>query len=173
MKLLMIIAGLLFAYQTSAQKLYKDYTFYPQETGTLYFIFPQKGFKSSQPSHPKGLEYDITYFTANDSVTFTYTYLSKNVCPTDSLSFISPGCSTHTAKAEMLFVEPLKGLWRQRATVKIPCSLIISFYKNEAPYSLVIHSHGQRTDYTLPGSRWKKQQRLISRVFEMIHYNKQ
>lgn len=103
MKLLIIIVGLLFACQASAQKLYKDYTFYPQETGTLYFIFPQKGFKSSQPSHPKGLEYDITYFTANDSVTFTYTYLSKNVCPTDSLSFISPGCSTHTAKAGNAF----------------------------------------------------------------------
>lgn len=87
MKLLIIIVGLLFACQASAQKLYKDYTFYPQETGTLYFIFPQKGFKSSQPSHPKGLEYDITYFTANDSVTFTYTYLSKK-CLSDRFTVI-------------------------------------------------------------------------------------
>lgn len=172
MKLHLIILSLLVSLSAFSQKLYKDYTFYPQETGKLYFILPLKGFQSDAPVVVKGLEYDLTYFTASDSVTFTYTYTTHIICVSDSISLIgSEGDVLHTKKTAMLFVQPHKKQWQQRASTQIPYTLLTELYKQKEPFRVRIHSSGQTLDYTLKRSKWEKQRFLLSRIFEIIKYN--
>lgn len=174
MRFLLFLTGLLLTIPAFSQKLYKDYSFYPQEEGTLYFIFPQKGFRSENKTVKKDLEYDITYFTKNDSVSFTYSYTNQAVRPTDSLSFIGhDGKLLYTGKGKMLFVQPQKKYWKHRALIKIPIPVFTSIYAMEAPAKISIHSSGQHIEYEMKPSKWKTQTWLIARIFEMIKYNKQ
>lgn len=172
MKYIIFIIGLLFAIPISAQKLNKDYSFLPQENGILYFIFPQKGFSSTDNTAKKGLEYDLTYFTANDSILFSYTYINKELCKTETIFFLSAdGQTLYKGKAEMLFVQPKKATWIHRATVKIPYSLFVSFYAMQQPYNICLHTSRKEIPYTLKDRKWKKQTYLVSRIFDTIKYN--
>lgn len=172
MKLHLIILSLVVSLSAFSQKLYKDYTFYPQETGKLYFILPQKGFQSDDPTVVKGLEYDLTYFTASDSATLAYTYTTHTIYASDSVSLVSPeGNVLYTEKATMLFVQPHKKQWQQRASTQIPYALLTELYKQKEPFRVRIHSSRQTLDYTLKRSKWEKQSFLLSRIFEIIKYN--
>lgn len=172
MKYTLILTCLFISLSLWGQKLHKDYAFYPQEEGNLYFIFPQKGFRCSDPDITKGLEYDLTYFTANDSVVLAYTCVSPFVCKSDTVSLLDQaGNSLYVAPAEMLFVQPKGKNWEQRATVKIPYSRVVSLYHTPSPFTLRIHTPGRTVDYHLSSKDWKKQTFLVSRIFEMITYN--
>lgn len=172
MKLHLIILSLVVSFSAFSQKLYKDYTFYPQEAGKLYFILSQKGFQSDDPTVVKGLEYDLTYFTASDTATFAYSYTTHTICASDSISLIgSEGDVLYTEKATMLFVQPHKKHWQQRASTKITYTLLTELYKQKEPFRVRIHSSKQTFDYTLKRNKWEKQSFLLSRIFEIIKYN--
>lgn len=172
MKYIVFVIGLLFSIPISSQKLNKDYSFLPQEDGVLYFVFPQKGFSSADNTAKKGLEYDLTYFTANDSILFSYTYTNRDICKTENISFLSEdGQTLYQGKAEMLFVQPKKKAWTHRATVKIPYNLIVSLYATQRPYDICLHTGKKDIHYTMNGRKWKKQSYRTSRIFDTIKYN--
>lgn len=172
MKHIIIFICLLFGIPISAQKINKDYIFYPQENGNLYFIYPQKGFTSLNKTDRKGLEYDITYLTTGDSITFTYTYINTEICKSEAISFLtSDNQVLFKGEAQMLFIQPHKKNWRHRGTVKIPYAKAVEFYGQIPPARLQFHTNKQDIQYQIADSKWEKQRYLINRIFEIIANN--
>ena len=172
MKYIYMVICLLSVLSISAQKINKDYIFYPQDTGNLYFIFPQKGFTSQNTTDLKGLEYDVTYLTGSDSLTISYTYINREICKPEAVSFLSSdGQVLYKVEAQMLFVQPLKKNWKHRGTVKIPFAKAVEFYGQGSKPQLQLHTNKQDFRYQIANGKWEKQRYLISRVFEIIVNN--
>ena len=172
MKYIIIFICLLFGIPASAQKINKDYIFYPQESGSLYFIYPQKGFTSLNETDRKGLEYDITYLTTGDSITFTYTYINKEICKSEAVSFLTPDHQViFRGEAQMLFVQPHKKYWKHRGIVKVPYAKAVEFYGQTSPTRLQFHTNKQDIEYQIALGKWEKQRYLINRIFEIIANN--
>ena len=172
MKHIIIFLCFLLIIPVTAQKINKDYIFYPQENGNLYFIFPQKGFTSENKSDIKGLEYDITYLTTSDSLTISYTYINKEICKPETIAFHSfNNQMLFQGSTEMLFVQPFKQNWKHRGIIKIPLSKATQIYGQELPFNLQIHTNKKVIQYQITYSKWKKQSYLINRVFDIITNN--
>ncbi len=157
----------------SAQKINKDYTFLPQENGNLYFIMPQKGFRTQDRQAKKGLVYDITYLSLQDSATVNYTYNYQTVCLTDSLYVLdNAGRLLYAVKNEMLYTQPKKNYWVHRGTVNVPYPLLQTFYQSASPIQLVLVSpNGQRIVYMIKPSKWVKHSKMMQRIFNVIDLN--
>lgn len=160
-----------FSFGISAQKIHRQYSFRPQEEGSLYFIHPQKGFESKDPEAKKNFIYDITYLSDTDSASFTFTYFTKNVLQADSVKLLdAQGHIIYSIPARMFYVQPRKNYWQQRASIAIPYDLLVSLYKEESPYIILLT--GQKNiQYTMKASTWKKQSGIVSRIFDVVKYN--
>lgn len=172
MKYAMIAVGIFFLLPLSAQKINKDYLFYPQDKGILYFIYPQKGFRSPSETDIKGLEYDITYLSTDDSLTLSFTYVNKEICKPEAISFISPeNRLLYKGETLMLFVQPLKQNWKHRGMVKIPYAKAAQIYETESPFRLQIHTNRVDIHYQIRDGKWEKQHKMIKRILEIIANN--
>lgn len=172
MKYIIFTICLLSVISISAQKINKDYLFFPQESGNLYFIYPQKGFTSQNKTDIKGLEYDITYLATDDSLTFSYIYINKEICKPETISFHSSDNKVlYQGKAQMLFVQPIKQNWKHRGTVKVPYAKAVEFFSQSSSIQLQFHTNKQELHYQMNDSKWKKQCYLINRIFEIIANN--
>ena len=172
MRYVMITVGIFFLLPLSAQKINKDYLFYPQDKGILYFIYPQKGFISPDETDIKGLEYDITYLSTDDSLTLSFTYVNKEICKPEAISFISPENQLlYKRETQMLFVQPLKQNWKHRGVVKIPYAKASQIYEMVSPCRLQIHTNRMDIHYKISDSKWKKQHEMIKRILEIIANN--
>lgn len=154
-----------------AQKIHRQYSFYPQENGNVYFIHPQKGFESKDTEAVKSLIYDITYLSGRDSASFTFSYSVKNVLQIDSVQITDhTGKPVYTTPANMFYVQPKRNYWQHRASIQIPYTLLEQLYDQTNPYVLSLIG-GRTIQYeTKPGS-WKKQSGIVSKIFEVIKYN--
>ncbi|GEM_PF-791626 len=170
--ILLFILFLSLPFYSAGQKLHRQYSFYPQEEGNVYFIHPQKGFENNGNGPVKKMEYDITYLSGKDSASYTFTYYSENPMQIDSVKIMSrSGQLIYAEKATMFYVQPKKTYWQQRASVSIPYDLLVEIYQNENPYSISL-SGGKRLDYEMKPKRWKKQAELVSKIFDVVKYNK-
>lgn len=155
----------------SAQKIHKQYAFYPQEGGNVYFIHPQKGFESKDTGAKKDLIYDITYISTKDSATFTFTYFVKDVLQINNVEIIdNTGSVVYSTPATMFYVQPKKKYWQHRATIQIPHTLLEELYKEKSPYTLTLIG-GKSIRYTMKPKTWEKQSGIVSRIFEVVKYN--
>lgn len=156
-----------------AQKIHKEYSFYSNEEGSVYFIHPQKGFKSKDKEVVKDFIYDITYLSTKDSASFTFTYFTENILKADSLTIVGAGGSPiYTGEIEMYFVQPYKGkIWQHRGNLVIPYDILVQLYQNESPYSISLN--GRKTiHYEMKAGTWKKQSSIVLKIFDVIKYNK-
>ena len=88
------------------------------------------------------MEYDITYPTIRDSVTYNFTFYHKTASPVDSISFAYNNKSL-TLSAAMLYLDAhKKDSWKHRVTVQVPYSSITDIYKQDSPYTLKVYSKG-------------------------------
>ncbi len=155
----------------TAQKIHRNYSFYPQEEGNVYFIHPLKGFISNDKEATKKLEYDITYLSGNDSAIYTFTYFTENVFKTDSVIIQdASGDRLYSATAIMYYVQPKGKSWQQRASISIPYETLVRLYSNPSPYSLAL-AGTKDIRYEIKPKTWRKHSRLISRIFEIVKYN--
>lgn len=157
----------------SAQKINKDYSFLPQEGGNLYFIMPQKGFRTDDKLAKKDLVYDITYLCSQDSATVNYTYKYSTTFITDSLYVLDDaGQRLYDVKNTMLYTQPKGSRWEHRGTFKVPYPLLQTFYKSASPIQIVlIGKSGRHIVYTMKPSKWSKQAALIRNIFTVIDLN--
>jgi len=154
-----------------AQKIHRQYSFYPQENGNVYFIHPQKGFESKDNEAVKGLIYDITYLSGKDSASFTFSYSIKNVLQIESVQITDhTGKQVYTIPANMFYVQPKKSYWQHRASIQIPYSLLEELYRQDTPYSISLIG-GRKIQYEIKPSQWKKQSGIISKIFDVVKYN--
>lgn len=172
MKYLLLFTCLFFISSAWAQKINKDYLFYPQNGGNLYFILPQKGFKSIDKTDKNGLVYDITYLTSNDSLTFSFTYVNEEICKPEKITILTANNKLlYQGEAQMLFVQPRKKDWEHRGSFKVPFDKAVEFYVEEEPYQLQIHTNRKDILFQIVANKWKKQRYLINRIFEVMKNN--
>lgn len=172
MKYIFLLAYLFLFLAASAQKINKDYLFYPQETGNIYFIFPQKGFSSTDETDKKGLVYDITYLTSDDSITFSFTYINQEIRKPERMAFLTAdGQILYRGKTHMLFVQPRKKHWEHRVAIKVPYKEAIRFYAQEQPGQLQVYTNKKEILYQITPGNWKKHRLLTNRIFEIITNN--
>ncbi|MCC8155349.1 MAG: hypothetical protein LIP01_14910 [Tannerellaceae bacterium] len=155
-----------------AQKIHRNYSFYPQESGNVYFIHPQKGYISPDKNAVKGLEYDITYISGKDSATINFTYFTNQVLQARTIRLQKQtGDVLYEAPLVSLFVQPRKNYWQQRMQFLIPYALLSELYKQSEPF-LITLSGGREIRYEIKPGSWKKQAELINKVFEVVEYNR-
>ncbi|MCD8178301.1 MAG: hypothetical protein LUE98_13115 [Tannerellaceae bacterium] len=170
--LLLFISLCLFAGSAQAQKIHRQYAFYPQEEGNVYFIYPQKGFTSADKDVVKGLVYDITYVSGRDSASFIFSYFTKNVVQAKSIVFKdTTGNILYEAPVTMMFTQPKKNNWHQRAQVMIPYETLTSLYEQPQPYAICLNG-GKEILFEISPKSWKKQSGVINKIFEVVKYNR-
>lgn len=155
----------------NAQKINKKYSSYSNEAGTVYFVHPQKGFKSTEL--PKDLEYDLTYVSTTDSVTFNCTYFSKeNAIKADSMALVSSTGNRISSSTEMFFMDTYKGnQWRNRASSKFIATDIVPFYNSQTPFQVIVYSGSKQYTFIMKQGEWNKQMPIVKKIFNLIELN--
>ncbi|MDR0750291.1 MAG: hypothetical protein LBF62_12105 [Tannerellaceae bacterium] len=167
--LFLLLAAIPFVGNT--QKIHRQYSFYPQEGGNVYFIYPQKVFESNDAGALKKLTYDITYLAGRDSASFTFTYYTHNVMKIDSVKLLSDKMDVlFEGKAITYFVQPRKNYWQQRASLTLPYELLVKTFQEDN--SFIISLTGKKSiSYQMKPKVWKKQSQMISKIFDIVEYN--
>lgn len=167
--LLFILSGIC-CLAISAQDIKKKYSSMTGTDGSVYFIHPFKGFKSS--TIKSDMEYDITYPTFRDSVTYNFTFYNQQASPVDSVALITTDKSL-TLPASMIFIDVhKKDSWKHRVTVQIPYSFITELYRQATPYTLKIYSKENEYLFEVKDKDWKNQSAIVSKIFQLIDLNK-
>lgn len=159
---------ILCSFSVLSQNVKNKYTSHRTENGSVFFIYPQKGFESKNISEK--LEYDITYLSSSDSVTYNFTFVNTVASPVDSVSF-KVNERTLTAAAEMLFVSPQKNKWKHRVSVRIPQGDIKELYNQAVPYNLLLHSAKGDIQFDISQKKWDEHKSIVNKIFEIIKYN--
>ncbi|MDU1905797.1 MAG: hypothetical protein E6772_13550 [Dysgonomonas sp.] len=168
MKLLLFILSLFAAVPVFGQNVKNKYTSHSTSEGSVYFIKPLKGFENKQISSK--LEYDITYLSSNDSLTYNFTFVAQTASPVDSVSFLVNN-NKETVPAKMLFISPEKNKWKHRVSLKVPNTNFTELYQNSIPYQLVIYSPKGKQTFSISNKDWQQQTSIVNKVFEIIQYN--
>ena len=95
---------------TTAENINKRYIMSQSESGTLFFILPQK--VPSVASKLKSISIDITYLTSRDSVTINATLITKQKISLDSLGFYS--FLNTINKPQLIYVQKKSNNWIYR-----------------------------------------------------------
>lgn len=170
-KYLLLILLVAAPFVGNTQKINRQYSFYPQEEGNVYFVHPQKVFESNNEETLKKLEYDITYLTGKDSISFTFTYYTHNVLKTDSIKLLNDKKELlYEGKAIVYFIQPKKNYWQQRVSLTLPYDLLVKTFQEENSF-IVSLIGGKTIDYQMKPKAWKKQSQMISKIFDVIKYN--
>lgn len=168
---LLLLLLLSFSIDVLSQKINRQYSFQPQDNGILYFIHPQKGFESKDKDSTKGLVYDVTYLTANDSVSFTFTYCYRTVLKADSIKLYDQSETLIFAnKATTYYVQPKSSYWQHRTMVAIPYPLFVALYQQDAPFTISIEG-ARKVGYTMTPKKWNKQSKIMHTIFDVVKYN--
>lgn len=161
-----ILTFLALSIQANAQNLTKYYVSSLQQQGILYFIFPQKNFKT--PSKEDFI-YDITYLNSSDSATINFSYYDKESVILDSIVLKSSNIE-YRSKVKRIFIDKEKGNWHYRYTFKVPFTKLLTFYKTPDPSLNIVTDKGTRS---LPVSeQWKKNVKPTVQIFHIIQKNK-
>ncbi|MDR1403812.1 MAG: hypothetical protein LBJ60_08950 [Tannerellaceae bacterium] len=155
----------------NTQKIHRQYSFYPQEGGNVYFIHPQKVFESGNDEALNKLAYDITYLAGKDSASFTFTYYTHNVFKIDFVKLLTDKKDVlFEGKAITYFIQPEKNYWRQRASVTLPYELLAKLFQEDN--SFIISLTGEKSvNYQMKPKVWKKQSQLVLKIFDVVKYN--
>jgi hypothetical protein len=158
---------LLSSFSFFSQNLSKHYSSQHQENGTLYFIYPQKGFHAASGS----LRFDITYLSPEDSVVFNFSYLDKSLRSIDSIIFIS-GARKVASPVRKLFLESKGKKWYHRYSAKLTFNDLRTFFENKTPPQIQLHTRENSLLMLKAKKRaWKKISAITIRIFTLIIHN--
>lgn len=167
--LLFLLAVTVFSTKAFPQKISKYYTSNSQENGTLYFIEPQEEFQNKQAKQE--LIYDLTYLTANDSVSLKFTFTDKESRTVDSIRLQSDQ-KTITGSTKKLFVDLKRNTWQHRYAVDLAFDDLAEFYRKAEKPKVIIYYSGKSTFLSIKDRKWKKESAVLSKVFKLIEQNK-
>ena len=169
---LFLIAGLLVGLsggsKAVAQKISSHYLSKLQEDGTIYHALPVELFKSSEHGE---LRYDVTYKERRDGlVTLNFTYEMAEATPIDSITLQS-GRVVMGGKPSKLYIEPTKGGWKHRYSVRFPFQQMALFYDGQATPVVTLHAQQRHFSYAVKRSAWREYAPIGYKIFEMIRIN--
>lgn len=153
----------------SAQKIKNHYVSSMQQKGTLYFIRPQKGFKNQELG--SRFLYDITCFSATDSVTFNFSYFDKNVRNLDSI-YLLTGSKKFSAPVARIFVETKKSSWHYRFTARFALNDIQAFFNEKERGTITLVDRSTPIPLRTNKKKWKKYAAINTKIIQLIRYNK-
>lgn len=154
---------------TTAENINKRYIMSQSESGTLFFILPQK--VPSVASKLKSISIDITYLTSRDSVTINATLITKQKISLDSLGFYS--FLNTINKPQLIYVQKKSNNWIYRFGVKLPYSFLRRAYEDKTPFKLVLYSLNSQFCFQYTESKWKRNKKWMNEVLSLIDLNSQ
>ena len=115
--------------------------------------------------------------TKTDSITFNFTYESKEPLPLDSVVFVNENIN-YGSPATMLFIEPGKGdKWKNRASVMLPADEFKHVRTQNIPCCLIIYTKekdntpARSYKFEISNKDWEKNTDIINKIFDIIKYN--
>jgi len=174
-KYLLLTICILSAGWLTAQNIKGKYLSRSTDQGTVTYIYPQKGYDSKKLAGK--LIYDITHSTATDSVTFNFTYISKNPLPLDSVVF-SNNDINYSIPTEILYIEPKKGnKWENRISAVLDAKTFKDIRTQKSPCDLTIYprkeeKYTENYIFKISEKDWNKNTSIINKIFDVIKYYK-
>ncbi len=162
-----ILALVVSTVQLIAQDISKYYAVGTQEPGNIYFIYPQKGFKT-----PKGESfiYDITYLSPQDSLSIKFTYSDRDLLAIDSLGWKS-STLTVSSPVKKIYIEA-SSKWIYRYEVKLPVDAMYKIYSNTTDIPEInLFCADRIISFEIKKKNWKKYASINHRIFDLIHLN--
>ncbi|MFU8843427.1 MAG: hypothetical protein ACNA7V_06420 [Bacteroidales bacterium] len=148
-----------------SQKLSRYYTSRPQETGTLYFIYPFDGFSNADEGST--LSFDITYLNGSDSAVLNFTCFSKETRSIDSLILYADQ-KIIAAKASKLMIERVKKKWKYRSSAVFYHKDLFEFITISSNPSIRIQSNEGDHFYKIRQKKWSRYSTSIGQVIYII-----
>lgn len=144
------------------------------DEGTITFIYPQKGYENKD-LHSK-LIYDITHSSATDSVTFNFTYLSKDPLPADSIIFYNEDIK-YSVPTTMFYIDLKKeNKWENRASAILTAEIFEKIRIQKTPCYIALYSKEEKNEpirnyvFKISANDWKKNTDIINKIFQAIKY---
>lgn len=165
---LLVTASLLPA-PALAQNIKNKYVTSSQANGTLYFVFPLSGFAADG----KGgrYRYDLTLLSAGDSVTINFSYVDPSTLVLDSL-VLGDGNLRSAFPTKRLQVEPKGKGWHYRYTARVPMEWLAVWSERPHPPGLTLIANSGPIPLHISRGRWKDHSHLITRILQLVAYNK-
>lgn len=151
-----------------AQKLSKYYVSFKAPNGTLYFIRPQKGYKSEKGDR---LKYDMTLLSSSDSLTLNFSYFDPLPLEPDSLT-LTIGDRSCVSPLSKIFVETSKKNWHYRLSARFAVKDQEEFFKQEKASAMVLSSKDRKIVLNCKSSFWRKYAPINLRIFQLVRYNR-
>lgn len=166
-----IIISVFILSDLSAQNIKNKYSFRTSENYNVLFVHPQKDFECREL--PGGLEYDLTYVSTVDSITFNYIYITNRPLLTDSIAFTNGKDRFVCDSAELLFIEPYKkDNWKNRFSTKLSKAEFTALYQSNLPLSIVIYNKGKGYPFMIKQNKWNNQAAVVNKIFQIVEYNR-
>ena len=155
--------------KTLAQNISKYYTSSIQDKGTIYYIYPQSGFKNKK--RKSEFTYDLTYMSNSDSVRINYSYFDKSSALIDSISFFAPDKSVITSKAHKIFIEEKKQRWQYRYACAFLFPDLKKIFDQKEPPTIILYTRQGASPLYINKKSWKNQSAIIAKIFELFMLN--
>jgi len=163
-----ITLSLILTSKSNAQNISKHYTSSLQDKGVLYFILPQSGFRNNEIKSE--LTYDITYLTANDTVTLNFSYFDKLNRDIDSIVFVG-GNKIFSSRVKKIFIETKKGKWHYRYSSKFSFTDLNIFLNQADKPKIILYTQQGAMELNIKAKTWKKQSAVTKKILTLIKYN--
>jgi hypothetical protein len=152
------------------QKISKYYVSYPKESSILYFIKAPGSWKNKNVH--SSLNYDITYETTKDSLTFNFSYFDKNSLEPDSM-VIKNENHIISNNVEKIFVDIKKKNFHYRYTSRFSFKDFKIFFdqgSNHVEMELITQDQ-KHIVLTISLGKWSKQRDIIHKILALISMN--
>jgi hypothetical protein len=166
---LLILFSLFFGKLLQAQKITKYYSSSIQGNGVLYFIEPDLEYKGQKDKAT--LFFDITYLSSKDTCTLNFSFTSKKLIEIDSLIFTQNN-TRYAAKAEKIFIETDKELWKHRYTSQYTFGELDQLFQLSEKPQIFVYSDSNAIPLKVKTRKWKMQSEILSKIFTLIKVNK-
>lgn len=163
-----IVIGLLLALITLPCMAYKTEDMYIMrllEDGKLYFI-SENIFESNDVTHT--LPFDITYFTASDSVSIKMSVYDDVLSIIDSVALLWDDQRVVNTQPISIYKEKEKKRWVHRCDCAFSYQVTKQAITNKTAPSFVIYTSNGAITYTLATKKWEKLVPHLREIFMII-----
>ncbi len=152
--------------QLEAQSINNRYRSHIGNGGTTYFFVPKK---LSKKTGVDKFVYDMTYLSATDSVTLNFTIVVEDPIKVESLILKNNGEGVETSCISMIYTDVLDDGYEIRTTTMFALSELRKVFSEEFPLVFEMKlSNGEIVTATYKTSQWKKENEIITRIFNSI-----
>ncbi|MBE9469064.1 MAG: hypothetical protein IMY72_12195 [Bacteroidetes bacterium] len=154
------------------QKISKYYVTHVNKNSTLYSINTKQKWVNKELKST--FEYDIKYDTSKDSIVINFFFISPKKIKILNLR-IQNSIKNIENSTKNLFIDNRKrNLYHYQCTTTFLYKDFKKMFSNEKEITsfYVISNKGENIELIISRKKWQKQQSRLSRIFELISFNK-